>query len=109
MISWGVTIFRNSARTALYPARRILRALTPVFAQPNLQFLIANPRLEIAITYTKQTVGITSNREEIAFFFDFPADPPERHGKWANFEIVPSHSPLPAALAIIEPRMRGPL
>ena len=37
-------------------------------ARPHAGFLIANPRLEIFTSPTKQTIGAKSNRERIAFF-----------------------------------------
>ncbi len=59
--------------------RRFQRPITPSIPAPrnlprppwpvrHAEFLIANPRLEILTSPTKQTIGAKSNRERIAFF-----------------------------------------
>jgi len=59
---------------ALSAATQGLRgAVRPEFrlaaiAPPGLHFLIANPRLEIAATSTKERIGFKSNRNKIAIF-----------------------------------------
>jgi len=47
---------------------RAPRIPTRSHCPPSLHFLIANPRLEIAATSTKERIGFKSNRNKIAIF-----------------------------------------
>jgi DNA-binding transcriptional LysR family regulator len=57
----------DSNRHLSIPSNRALQSkhLPPIVTQ----FLIANPRLEIPVTPTKQRTDPSSNREDIAFFY----------------------------------------
>jgi hypothetical protein len=48
------------------------RLQTKYLPPSSREFLIANPRLEISVTYRKISLLEIPNREEIAFFFDDP-------------------------------------
>ncbi len=66
MLSSCVTSIHNSTRPAPSAATAKSRPITPLFAPRNSEFLIANPRLEIPVTSTKQTPDPVSNRKWIA-------------------------------------------
>ena len=79
MLTSVVHAIHNSAQGRGATGRRFQRPIAPFIPAPrNLPrprwpvrfagFLIANPRLEIFTSPTKQTIGAKSNRERIAFF-----------------------------------------
>jgi acyl-CoA reductase-like NAD-dependent aldehyde dehydrogenase len=78
MLTSVVHAIHNSARSERDAGRRFQHPIAPSISAPrNLPrppravdragFLIANPRLEILTSPTKQTIGAKSNRERIAF------------------------------------------
>jgi hypothetical protein len=75
MLSYAVAVTHNSPRPAPSAATIKSRPLTRLFAPTNPDFLIANPRLELRPTHTKQSPLTFSNREYIAVFQFFSRSP----------------------------------
>jgi len=79
MLTSVVHAIHNPAQGQRDAGRRFRRRIAPFILAPrnlprppwpvrHAEFLIANPRLEILTSPTKQTIGAKSNRERIAFF-----------------------------------------
>jgi len=68
LLSYPVAVTHNSTRPAPSAATHKSHPVTRLLAPPKSKILIANPRLEIPPTHSKQNPLTFSNREYIALF-----------------------------------------